>query len=123
MQPHDVEGQRPDPDDKNRERRRTTVWLLIAIAGLRDQPRRPSVVRTRGPSPEASLRTGGCRQVSSVALSGWRGHVSDLNEYVALDCFTGGDQGRFPRLPGSIILLKGLKALDRPPGPFGFQPG
>ena len=34
MQPHDVEGQRPDPDDKNRERRRTTIWLLIAIAGL-----------------------------------------------------------------------------------------
>jgi len=34
MQPHDVEGQRPDPDDKNRDRRRTTVWLLIAIAGL-----------------------------------------------------------------------------------------
>jgi hypothetical protein len=34
MQPHDVEGQRPDPDDKNRDRGRTTVWLLVAIAGL-----------------------------------------------------------------------------------------
>jgi len=34
MQRHDVEGQRPDPDDKSRDRRRTTVWLLIAIAGL-----------------------------------------------------------------------------------------
>jgi hypothetical protein len=35
MQPHDVEGLKPDPeDDKNRKRRRTTVLLLAIIAGL-----------------------------------------------------------------------------------------
>ena len=34
MQPHEIEGRRPDPDDKNRERRRRTVWLLVIIAGL-----------------------------------------------------------------------------------------
>ena len=34
MPPHEVEGRRPDPDDKNRERRRRTVWLLVIIAGL-----------------------------------------------------------------------------------------
>ena len=34
MQPHDVEGLKPDPDDKDPKRRRTTVWLLVIIAGL-----------------------------------------------------------------------------------------
>jgi hypothetical protein len=34
MQPHEIEGRRPDPDDNNRERRRWTVWLLVVIAGL-----------------------------------------------------------------------------------------
>ena len=35
MQPHDVEGLKPDPgDDKNRKRRRTTVLLVAIIAGL-----------------------------------------------------------------------------------------
>jgi type IV secretory pathway component VirB8 len=35
MRQHEVEGLRPDPDDdKNRERRRRTVWLLAIIAGL-----------------------------------------------------------------------------------------
>ena len=34
MPPHEIEGRRPDPDDKSRERRRRTVWLLVIIAGL-----------------------------------------------------------------------------------------
>jgi len=33
MPPHEIEGRRPDPDDKNRERSRN-VWLLVIIAGL-----------------------------------------------------------------------------------------
>ena len=35
MQPHEVEGLKPDPDDdKSRKRRRATVWLIAIIAGL-----------------------------------------------------------------------------------------
>jgi hypothetical protein len=35
MQPHEVEGQRPDPEDeKNHRRRRTTILLLAVISGL-----------------------------------------------------------------------------------------
>jgi hypothetical protein len=35
MQPHEVQGLKPDPDDdKNRERKRRTFWLLAVIAGL-----------------------------------------------------------------------------------------
>ena len=35
MQPHDVEGLKPDPNDnKNRKRWRTTVMLVWIIVGL-----------------------------------------------------------------------------------------
>ncbi len=34
MQRHEVEGLKPDPDDKDPRRRRRTVLLLVIIAGL-----------------------------------------------------------------------------------------
>jgi hypothetical protein len=33
MQPHDIEGRRPDPENGNKQRK-LTVWLVVIIAGL-----------------------------------------------------------------------------------------
>jgi hypothetical protein len=34
MQPHNLENPRPDPKNNDPQRRRTTFWLLVVIAGL-----------------------------------------------------------------------------------------